>query len=113
MHDHKQCLHPQLASVEKRGGVGGSERLALKIGGWWDCWQVGGGLSTMVGGGRLATLIGGRWSVGSPATHPSRVRTYIHVNPPSFVRHFNFAENLRHGDENLRHLTVTAEKKFT
>ena len=38
----------------------------------------------------------------------------IHVNPPSFVRrlrHFNFAENLRHGDENLRHLTVTARKK--
>ena len=40
----------------------------------------------------------------------------MHVNPPSFVRrlrHINFAENLRHGDENLRHLTVIAEKKFT
>ena len=39
----------------------------------------------------------------------------IHVNPPSFVRrlrHFNFAENLRHGDENFRHLTATAEKKI-
>ena len=35
---------------------------------------------------------------------------YIHVNPPSFVRrlrHFGIAENLRPGDENLRHLTVT------
>ena len=34
---------------------------------------------------------------------------YIHVNPPSFVRslrHFGIAENLRPGDENLRHLTV-------
>ena len=33
----------------------------------------------------------------------------IHVNPPSFVRslrHFGIAENLRPGDENLRHLTV-------
>ena len=35
----------------------------------------------------------------------------IHVNPPSFVRslrHFGIAENLRPGDENLRHLTVTS-----
>ena len=36
---------------------------------------------------------------------------HIHVNPPSFVRslrHFGIAENLRPGDENLRHLTVTS-----
>ena len=36
---------------------------------------------------------------------------YIHVNPPSFVRslrHFGIAENLRPGDENLRHLTFTS-----
>ena len=35
----------------------------------------------------------------------------IHVNPPSFVRslrHFGMAQNLRPGDENLRHLTVTS-----
>ena len=34
-----------------------------------------------------------------------------HVNPPSFVRtlrHFGIVENLRPGDENLRHLTVTS-----
>ena len=38
----------------------------------------------------------------------------IHVNPPSFVRslrHFDIAENLRPGDENLRHLTVTSRFK--
>ena len=38
----------------------------------------------------------------------------IHVNPPSFVRslrHFGIAENLRPGDENLRHLTVTSKLK--
>ena len=38
----------------------------------------------------------------------------IHVNPPSFVRslrHFGIAENLRPGDENLRHLTVTSRFK--
>ena len=37
--------------------------------------------------------------------------TCIHVNPPSFVRslrHFGIVENLRPGDENLRHLTVTS-----
>ena len=37
--------------------------------------------------------------------------TCIHVNPPSFVRrlrHFGIAENLRPGDANLRHLTVTS-----
>ena len=36
---------------------------------------------------------------------------FRHVNPPSFVRrlrHFGIAENLRPGDENLRHLTVTS-----
>ena len=35
----------------------------------------------------------------------------IHVNPPSFVRrlrHFGIAENLRPGDEHLRHFTVTS-----
>ena len=35
----------------------------------------------------------------------------IHVNPPSFVRslrHFGMDENLRPGDENLRHLTITS-----
>ena len=40
----------------------------------------------------------------------------IHVNPPSFVRslrHFCIAENLRPGDENLRHLTVTPRFKKT
>ena len=40
----------------------------------------------------------------------------IHVNPPSFVRslrHFDIAENLRPGDENLRHLTVTSRFKKT
>ena len=38
----------------------------------------------------------------------------IHVNPPSFVRslrHFDITENLRPGDENLRHLTVTSRFK--
>ena len=38
----------------------------------------------------------------------------IHVNPPSFVRslrHFGIAENLRPGDENLRHLTVASRFK--
>ena len=37
-----------------------------------------------------------------------------HVNPPSFVRslrHFGIAENLRPGDENLRHLTATSRFK--
>ena len=41
-------------------------------------------------------------------------RRSIHVNPPSFVRslrHFGIAENLRPGDENLRHLTVTSRIK--
>ena len=41
-------------------------------------------------------------------------RLRIHVNPPSFVRslrHFDIAENLRLGDENLRHLTVTSRFK--
>ena len=39
----------------------------------------------------------------------------IHVNPPSLVRslrHFGIAENLRPGDENLRHLTVTSRFKI-
>ena len=38
----------------------------------------------------------------------------IHVNPPSFVRslrHFGIAENLRPGDEHLRHLAVTSRLK--
>ena len=38
----------------------------------------------------------------------------IHVNPPSFelsLRHFGIAENLRPGDEHLRHLTVTSRFK--
>ena len=38
----------------------------------------------------------------------------IHVNPPSLVRslrHFGIAENLRPGDENLSHLTVTSRIK--
>ena len=38
----------------------------------------------------------------------------MHVNPPSFVRslrHFGIAENLRPGDENLRHLTLTPRIK--
>ena len=38
----------------------------------------------------------------------------IPVNPPSFVRslrHFGIAENLRPGDENLRHLRVTPRFK--
>ena len=41
----------------------------------------------------------------------------VHVNPPSLVRsdslrHFGIAENLRPGDENLRHLTVTSRFKI-
>ena len=44
----------------------------------------------------------------------SGIITSLHVNPPSFVqslRHFAIAENLRPGNENLRHLTVTSRLK--
>ena len=52
----------------------------------------------------------------SPSSNPPLVpfRRFIHVNPPSFVRslrHFDIAENLRPGDENLRHLAVTSRFK--
>ena len=47
-------------------------------------------------------------------TYATPTSHYIHVNPPSFVRslrHFDIAENLRPGDENLRYLTVTSRLK--
>ena len=53
MHVHKQCPHAHLASVEIRGGVGGSERFGLE-----NRWEVG-----LLASGRWSLNSGGRWEV--------------------------------------------------